>query len=700
MSGATENLPVWPVARIEEALYLLGGREDLAPTFGTIAKSILQPRQLQAFLYAAAARGELEAEPLFVQGSTLEEAIAVASPVLVVVAWGALAVKDVRGGRATLLRPGGGTERVPLGRVTAAVRELWEQKHNITALDDVVDGAGVTAARRSAVRASLQRLQLAAREIEVGWAIRPATSASWRRQLSHGGHLVSFAKLGAALVGVELAAVGAWYLLGRGALTGVFDSGWLFGWALAMASAGALQILTSFWEGATSIAIGALLKKRLLLGALRLEPNALRNEGLGRAMGRVLEAETLEELSLSGGFLSIAGAVELVAALVVLSRASVLLFVVFLLLTIAVVVTCFRYHRYVSTWTGERVSLTQNLVEQLVGWRTRTAQGDPLRLHDHEDAELSRYAKVSGTLDRFGGGAAVLIPRSALVVGICALTPLFVARGQSVDLWIAVGGVLLAQRALTRLANGIGTIFEAGVAWKSALPLLDAAKIPEEPATELGLASSLRTTPVGTPILEARQVELRFSPERRAVLRGASLTIRAGERILVEGASGSGKSTLASVFAGLRTPQSGLVLLGGLDRHALGAAVWRKKITAAPQQHENHILQGTMAFNLLLGREWPPTPEDLAEAEQVCHELGLGDLLDRMPSRLSQTVGSTGWRLSHGEQSRVFVARALLQRSEIVILDESLAALDPETAERAMDCARRRASTLVLVAHP
>jgi ATP-binding cassette subfamily B protein len=71
-----------------------------------------------------------------------------------------------------------------------------------------------------------------------------------------------------------------------------------------------------------------------------------------------------------------------------------------------------------------------------------------------------------------------------------------------------------------------------------------------------------------------------------------------------------------------------------------------------------------------------------------------------MPSGLRQIVGETGWQLSHGERSRLFVARALLADADLVVLDESLAALDPETAGRVLACARRRARSLLLVAHP
>ena len=87
-------------------------------------------------------------------------------------------------------------------------------------------------------------------------------------------------------------------------------------------------------------------------------------------------------------------------------------------------------------------------------------------------------------------------------------------------------------------------------------------------------------------------------------------------------------------------------------------------------------------------------------AEQICRELGLGDLLDRMPAGLQQVVGDTGWRLSHGEQSRLFMARALLQGADLVVLDESFAALDPESLDRSLRCVLQRGPALLVIAHP
>src|SRR5262249_13745101 len=107
----------------------------------------------------------------------------------------------------------------------------------------------------------------------------------------------------------------------------------------------------------------------------------------------------------------------------------------------------------------------------------------------------------------------------------------------------------------------------------------------------------------------------------------------------------------------------------------------------------------SLAFNLLMGCRWPPQAVDLVEAERVCRELGLGDLLDSMPGGLHQFVGETGWQLSQGERTRVFLARALLQKPDVLILDESFGGLDPENIDRASRCVQQRAETIIAVAH-
>lgn len=145
------------------------------------------------------------------------------------------------------------------------------------------------------------------------------------------------------------------------------------------------------------------------------------------------------------------------------------------------------------------------------------------------------------------------------------------------------------------------------------------------------------------------------------MIQQSSLSVSLGDRILLEGHSGGGKSTLASLLVGMRTPQSGFLLLEGLDWQTLGIDGWRRRVVSAPQFHENHVLTETFAFNLLMGRRCPPLERDLREAREICAELGLDALLGRMPAGLMQMVGETGWQLSHGERSRLYVARALFR---------------------------------------
>jgi ABC-type transport system involved in cytochrome bd biosynthesis fused ATPase/permease subunit len=86
--------------------------------------------------------------------------------------------------------------------------------------------------------------------------------------------------------------------------------------------------------------------------------------------------------------------------------------------------------------------------------------------------------------------------------------------------------------------------------------------------------------------------------------------------------------------------------------------------------------------------------------ERICRALDLGPLLDRMPAGIQQVVGETGWQLSHGEKSRLFIARAILQGGEVLVVDERFAALDPATLRRTLGFVLEKAPTVLVIAHP
>jgi ABC-type multidrug transport system fused ATPase/permease subunit len=89
----------------------------------------------------------------------------------------------------------------------------------------------------------------------------------------------------------------------------------------------------------------------------------------------------------------------------------------------------------------------------------------------------------------------------------------------------------------------------------------------------------------------------------------------------------------------------------------------------------------------------------LNEAQEAAKALGLGPLMGRMPGGLSTHLGETGWQLSQGERSRLFLARAMLQGVLVLALDESLAALDPVTEAECQTALEKRSDALVLMRH-
>src|SRR5262249_57787599 len=97
----------------------------------------------------------------------------------------------------------------------------------------------------------------------------------------------------------------SWWIIGQAALQGRVDRGLLWAWALLLLTTIPLTVLTTWLQGTIAIAGGAILKQRLLVGALRLDADDVRKEGAGHLLGRTLESEAVESLALSGGFMAV-----------------------------------------------------------------------------------------------------------------------------------------------------------------------------------------------------------------------------------------------------------------------------------------------------------------------------------------------------------------------------------------------------------
>ncbi len=171
--------------------------------------------------------------------------------------------------------------------------------------------------------------------------------------------------------------------------------------------------------------------------------------------------------------------------------------------------------------------------------------------------------------------------------------------------------------------------------------------------------------------IDLREVGFRYG--NRAVNRGISLNIKAGEMIGLVGHSGSGKSTLVNLICRFYDVSEGAILLDGVDIRAFAVSDYRRNIGLVLQ--EPFLFFGTIAENIAYGKPHATREEIIASARAAhAHEFIL-----RLPQGYDSMVGERGQGLSGGERQRISIARALLIDPRILIMDEATSSVDSET---------------------
>ncbi len=567
--------------------------------------------------------------------------------------------------------------------------------------------------RQPQARTTLLQERLKQTQVHAGWRLRLSPGAKLWPQLRQ-ANLIPHLLLALGSYGFDRVLLFlAWWFIGSAVLEGRFDVGWSLIWALIMLARMPFWLLRIWLEKRFAVGAGSILKRRLLYGALQLKAAEVQAKGRGHFLGQVIESEVVAESGLSKISLALSAMLDLVILAVVLALGTGGLVHTLLLLSwlfLSGLISWSYFRRYHLQY-NQYLKMTNDLFEQMVGHQTRLVQEDHKQWHNEEDLTLDGYLSLSKQKDKVESWLLVFIPVGWLIISLLGLAyPFIFATVSSTALVITLLAILLTYETFTVLVWGLRELVEAIASWQQVAPLSQIASerlfkhsesAPKNETVFSTKISSQATTAVPERkqlILSGRNLFFRYQAQSQPILQGCNFRIYAGDRLLLTGPPGGGKSTLASLLSGLYTPEAGMLLFEGLDLQSVGSKKWRQQIVLAPQFHQNYILDGTLAFNLLMGQRWPPLPQDLAEAEVICRELGLGDLLDQMPAGLQQEVGEGGWQLSHGEQSRLHTARSLLQPAKLIILDESFASLDPENLYRALHCVLKRAPTLLVIA--
>jgi ATP-binding cassette subfamily B protein len=716
----------WPASRLGELVENLARRSKLVSHPVELphpsSSAFDNEEAISRWIEVAAGNIGLEAEPVDTLYVHVEKLLLTGGPLILRLP-GSIdktqpsLIALLKGGRrrVTILTPDLRKRRVKVEVIRSALCFPYEAPIKGD-LDQLLAEAQVPAERMKPARKAILREQLATLRIDGGWLLRlPPGENLWRQFYHAGVYRPLTIILGLYLV-QQLLAIGAWFVIGRGVFQGHYDWGWLMAWIILLFATIPLSVIVGDMQSELSMRVGVIFKQRLLQGTLNLEPEEIRHQGRGQFLGRVMESEAVEMLALNGGFTAILSILELIIAAIILVNGAGGAFHAALLgiWVSVIVIIMFRYYRIAREWAVAYRAMTNDLVEKMVGHRTRLAQEDRKRWHEEEDQYLDRYLKLSGSLDGIGIHLNALVVRGWLLMGMLGIIFPFIANSATPQaLAISLGGVLFAAQALGKLTAGFQSMVSLVIAWEQVGPLFGAAARAKEVQSldffsQRGVELSARVSPNtsidaqanGEPLLLARDILFRYRPQGKAVIENCSLQINKGDRLLLEGSSGSGKSTFAALITGLRKPESGALLLQGIDRQIIGTDEWRRRVVMAPQFQENYVFSETFAFNLLMGRRWPPRPEDLEDAEVICRELGLDEVLRKMPSGFQQMLGESGWQLSHGERSRLFIARTLLQSADLIVLDESFGALDPENLNRSLRTVLNRAPTLLVIAHP
>lgn len=190
-------------------------------------------------------------------------------------------------------------------------------------------------------------------------------------------------------------------------------------------------------------------------------------------------------------------------------------------------------------------------------------------------------------------------------------------------------------------------------------------------------------------------VGFRYRVDGSQILHDVSLTVRPGEVVGIVGSSGSGKSTLAKLIQRLYVPESGRVLVDGVDLAMVDLAWLRRQVGVVLQ--ENILFNCSVAENIALSDPAVPTEKIVAAAKLA----GAHDFILELPEGYDTKIGERGSSLSGGQRQRIAIARALISDPRILILDEATSALDYESEHAIQENMKQITAgrTVFIIAH-
>ncbi|KAI1105627.1 putative ABC multidrug transporter [Jackrogersella minutella] len=264
----------------------------------------------------------------------------------------------------------------------------------------------------------------------------------------------------------------------------------------------------------------------------------------------------------------------------------------------------------------------------------------------------------------------------------------------SAQLW---GQLFTLAPEITRAGRSVGKIFDL-IDLGSSKTLKTKHLKSHDP--EAAIESKRATASNGQGLaVSFKQVKFAY-PARpnRQVLKGLDIEIRPGQFCALVGPSGAGKSTVISLLERMYTVESGSIEIDGLDIGAKKEPIFRDEIGLVPQ--DSVLFDGSIRFNIALGA-CPGTEPSDADIEEACKLANIHETIIALPDGYDTQCGPSGGQLSGGQKQRLSIARALVRKPRLLLLDESTSALDAESERLLQDGLEKatRGITVVAIAH-
>lgn len=320
-----------------------------------------------------------------------------------------------------------------------------------------------------------------------------------------------------------------------------------------------------------------------------------------------------------------------------------------------------------------------------------------LKLHNQQNERTVRYANAvvktfnhNTIIQRLG---ITFSTSKQLIFGLQKVAMIWLAAALVLDTSFTAGMLIAFVAYADQFVNRVTSLVDKIVEFR--MLRLHAARLADImlSSPEENVESSWQG-PISDTTIELRNVSFRYASGEPWILKNCSLTVRAGDSLVLIGQSGSGKTTLAKIILGLLAPEEGEVRCAGVDIRRIGLGRYRNLIGTVMQ--DDHLFAGSIADNIV---GFTDDVIDMEKLEDIAQLAAIHEDIMAMPMAYQTLIGDMGSALSGGQRQRLLLARALYRQPQILVLDEATSNVDVDCERHINASVNHLNITRITIAH-